>query len=105
MFVTYRQHPCFDLSFTASRTDMRSARAIGQIAIAGLPACQPLVADVGADAEPPAQLPSVYTFLHCKADKTRVAHPSPTPLAMAARTSKRDVSLISRAVRKSSATS
>ena len=54
MRIAHRQHSFFNRCLAASRNDMRSPRAIDQFAIAGLPARQPLVADIGADTEPPA---------------------------------------------------
>src|SRR3977135_3792295 len=54
MFGTDHQHTRFGRSFTAFGSDVRSARAVGEFSIAGLPAPQPLVADIGTDAEPAA---------------------------------------------------
>jgi hypothetical protein len=52
MFVAYRQHLRFGASLAALGCGMRPSRAISQFPIAGFPACQPLVADVGTDREP-----------------------------------------------------
>ena len=69
MFVAHRQHARFGRGFAASGRDMRPSRPIRQFSIACLPACQPLVANVGTDREPPAQFPPVRSFLHSQPDK------------------------------------
>jgi len=48
---------------------MRSARPISQLPIAGLPARQPLVANVSTNTEPSAQLSPVRSFLQSQLHK------------------------------------
>jgi len=69
MRVAHRQHLRLDRRIAAPRTAVRPPRPIGQFHIAGLLPPQPLIANVRADPEPPAQLPTVDTLLHRKADK------------------------------------
>jgi hypothetical protein len=66
MLVTNSQNLCLDRSIGAVRHGMRPAGTIGQLSIAGLPARQPLVADIRADPEPSKHLPPVRSFLQSK---------------------------------------
>src|SRR6187200_2565097 len=69
MCVPYLQHESFHCRITARRTRMRPPRAIAKVPVAANPAGKPLVAGIGMDPEPPAQLPPVRVFLLCQSNK------------------------------------
>jgi len=67
--IAHRKYALFRHRVTAAGHRMWTTRAIGQLSIAALPSPKPLVADVRADPEPPAQLTYVRALLHCQSDK------------------------------------
>lgn len=68
MSVTYRKDARFDLAIGPLRARMRTARAVCKRLI-GPPSAKPFIACVRVDAEPPAKLPPVRSFLYRKPDK------------------------------------
>ena len=68
VLIAQSQNALLDRRFDPPGTAMRPARAIRQFFF-GHPAAKPLVAGVRMDPEPPAQLPPVRPFLHCKPHK------------------------------------
>ena len=69
MCVPYLQHQSFHCRIAARRARMRPARAIAKVPVAANPAGKPLVARIGVDPEPTAQLPPVRALLLCQSNK------------------------------------